>query len=143
MPLDVPDRSRSREFGGAGLIATEMVNAKGFVWMDKEQQEFPDNCPCEVGFIFQLLAAAGRLQGTPFPPTGLCDEDLYDADGTLVDTLESPVVANEADALAVLECCAFAQLVGPSITTSQCEDPGDFKNFLGSEAEYDFQFGLP
>ena len=23
-----------REFGGAGLLATEMVNARGFVWLD-------------------------------------------------------------------------------------------------------------
>ena len=32
-----------REFGGAGLLATEMVNAKGFVWMaEKEEAEHPD-----------------------------------------------------------------------------------------------------
>lgn len=31
-----------REYGGAGLQATEMVNAKGFVWMDKNQAEHPD-----------------------------------------------------------------------------------------------------
>ena len=31
-----------REYGGAGLQATEMVNAKGFVWMESEQQEYPD-----------------------------------------------------------------------------------------------------
>lgn len=31
-----------REFGGAGLIATEMVNAKGFVWMDEMKAEHPD-----------------------------------------------------------------------------------------------------
>jgi tRNA-dihydrouridine synthase B len=31
-----------REFGGAGLLATEMVNAKGFVWMDRETGEHPD-----------------------------------------------------------------------------------------------------
>jgi tRNA-dihydrouridine synthase B len=30
-----------REFGGAGLLATEMVNAKGFVWLS-EQAEHPD-----------------------------------------------------------------------------------------------------
>jgi tRNA-dihydrouridine synthase B len=30
-----------REFGGAGLLATEMVNAKGFVWL-AEQAENPD-----------------------------------------------------------------------------------------------------
>jgi tRNA-dihydrouridine synthase B len=30
-----------REFGGAGLLATEMVNAKGFVWL-AEQAEHPD-----------------------------------------------------------------------------------------------------
>jgi tRNA-dihydrouridine synthase B len=30
-----------REFGGAGLLATEMVNARGFVWM-AEQAEHPD-----------------------------------------------------------------------------------------------------
>ena len=31
-----------REYGGAGLQATEMVNAKGFLWMESEQQEYPD-----------------------------------------------------------------------------------------------------
>jgi tRNA-dihydrouridine synthase B len=30
-----------REFGGAGLLATEMVNARGFVWLD-EHAEHPD-----------------------------------------------------------------------------------------------------
>lgn len=31
-----------RKFGGAGLIATEMVNARGFVWMDEQKAEHPD-----------------------------------------------------------------------------------------------------
>jgi tRNA-dihydrouridine synthase B len=31
-----------REFGGAGLLATEMVNAKGFVWLDEHAAEHPD-----------------------------------------------------------------------------------------------------
>ncbi len=31
-----------REYGGAGLLATEMVNARGFVWMDREAGEHPD-----------------------------------------------------------------------------------------------------
>lgn len=31
-----------REFGGAGLQATEMVHAKGFLWIEKEQDELPD-----------------------------------------------------------------------------------------------------
>jgi tRNA-dihydrouridine synthase B len=31
-----------REFGGAGLQATEMVNAKGFVWLDEHEAEHPD-----------------------------------------------------------------------------------------------------
>ena len=31
-----------RGFGGVGLQATEMVNAKGFVWMDREKAEHPD-----------------------------------------------------------------------------------------------------
>ncbi len=31
-----------REFGGAGLLATEMVNARGFVWMDEQESEHPD-----------------------------------------------------------------------------------------------------
>ena len=31
-----------REFGGAGLQATEMVNAKGFLYLDEHQDEFPD-----------------------------------------------------------------------------------------------------
>jgi tRNA-dihydrouridine synthase B len=31
-----------REYGGAGLQATEMINAKGFLWLDREQQEYPD-----------------------------------------------------------------------------------------------------
>jgi tRNA-dihydrouridine synthase B len=31
-----------REFGGAGLLATEMVNAKGFVWLAEQQAEHPD-----------------------------------------------------------------------------------------------------
>ena len=31
-----------REFGGAGLQATEMVNARGFVWMDENEAQHPD-----------------------------------------------------------------------------------------------------
>jgi tRNA-dihydrouridine synthase B len=31
-----------REFGGAGLLATEMVNARGFVWLDEQDAEHPD-----------------------------------------------------------------------------------------------------
>ncbi len=31
-----------REFGGAGLLATEMVCAKGFVWLDEHEAEHPD-----------------------------------------------------------------------------------------------------
>ena len=31
-----------REYGGAGLQATEMVNARGFVWLDEHQAEHPD-----------------------------------------------------------------------------------------------------
>jgi tRNA-dihydrouridine synthase B len=31
-----------REFGGAGLLATEMVNARGFVWLEEQEAEHPD-----------------------------------------------------------------------------------------------------
>ena len=31
-----------RQFGGVGLLATEMVNARGFVWMDQHVAEHPD-----------------------------------------------------------------------------------------------------
>jgi tRNA-dihydrouridine synthase B len=31
-----------REFGGSGLQATEMVSARGFVWMDQNDAEHPD-----------------------------------------------------------------------------------------------------
>ena len=31
-----------REYGGTGLQATEMVNARGFVWMDEHEAEHPD-----------------------------------------------------------------------------------------------------
>jgi tRNA-dihydrouridine synthase B len=31
-----------RELGGAGLLATEMVNAKGFVWLTEHEAENPD-----------------------------------------------------------------------------------------------------
>src|ERR1700692_51999 len=31
-----------REFGGAGLQATEMICAKGFLWRDRVEQELPD-----------------------------------------------------------------------------------------------------
>lgn len=31
-----------RQFGGAGLLATEMVNARGFVWLDEHDAEHPD-----------------------------------------------------------------------------------------------------
>ncbi|MGY8767366.1 MAG: tRNA dihydrouridine synthase DusB [Pirellulales bacterium] len=31
-----------REYGGVGLQATEMVNARGFVWLDEQEAEFPD-----------------------------------------------------------------------------------------------------
>lgn len=37
-----PFRQIVREFGGAGLLATEMVNAKGFVWLDEQQATHPD-----------------------------------------------------------------------------------------------------
>lgn len=31
-----------REYGGVGLQATEMVNARGFVWLDEQKAEHPD-----------------------------------------------------------------------------------------------------
>jgi tRNA-dihydrouridine synthase B len=31
-----------RDFGGAGLQATEMVHAKGFLWLEKEEDELPE-----------------------------------------------------------------------------------------------------
>ena len=31
-----------REYGGSGLQATEMVNARGFVWLDENEAEHPD-----------------------------------------------------------------------------------------------------
>ncbi|MEQ8847794.1 tRNA dihydrouridine synthase DusB [Botrimarina sp.] len=31
-----------RGFGGAGLLATEMVNARGFVWLDEQEATHPD-----------------------------------------------------------------------------------------------------
>jgi len=31
-----------RGYGGAGLLATEMVNARGFVWLDEHEAEHPD-----------------------------------------------------------------------------------------------------
>jgi tRNA-dihydrouridine synthase B len=31
-----------REFGGAGLQTTEMVHAKGFLWLEKEEDELPE-----------------------------------------------------------------------------------------------------
>lgn len=31
-----------REYGGAGLLATEMVNARGFVWLDEQEATHPD-----------------------------------------------------------------------------------------------------
>lgn len=31
-----------RSYGGAGLLATEMVNARGFHWMGENEAEFPD-----------------------------------------------------------------------------------------------------
>ncbi len=31
-----------RQYGGAGLLATEMVNARGFVWLDEHTAEHPD-----------------------------------------------------------------------------------------------------
>jgi len=35
-------RQMVRQYGGVGLIATEMVNARGFVWMDENDTEHPD-----------------------------------------------------------------------------------------------------
>ena len=35
-------RQMVRHFGGSGLQATEMVNAKGFLWMDEHECEHPD-----------------------------------------------------------------------------------------------------
>src|SRR5262245_56169700 len=38
-----------REFGGAGLQATEMVNGKAFVWLDEHQCEHPERLwACEM-----------------------------------------------------------------------------------------------
>jgi len=37
-----PFRQIVRGFGGAGLLATEMVNAKGFVWLDEQEATHPD-----------------------------------------------------------------------------------------------------
>lgn len=31
-----------RQYGGSGLQATEMINAKGFVWLDEQEAEHPD-----------------------------------------------------------------------------------------------------
>ncbi len=33
-----------REFGGAGLLATEMVSARGFVWLDEHEPSIPTGC---------------------------------------------------------------------------------------------------
>ncbi|NND98722.1 MAG: tRNA dihydrouridine synthase DusB [Pirellulaceae bacterium] len=35
-------RQMVRDYGGAGLLATEMVNARGFVWLDEHEAEHPD-----------------------------------------------------------------------------------------------------
>ncbi len=69
-----------REYGGAGLQATEMVNAKGFLWMDREQQEYPDRLwgvkdeprPLAVQIWDNdppTLAAVGRKLATEFGVT--------------------------------------------------------------------------
>src|SRR5262249_47968721 len=39
---DFAFRQIVREFGGAGLLATEMVSARGFVWMDANEAEHPE-----------------------------------------------------------------------------------------------------
>lgn len=35
-------RQMVRDYGGSGLLATEMVNARGFEWLDEHEAEFPD-----------------------------------------------------------------------------------------------------
>jgi tRNA-dihydrouridine synthase B len=35
-------RQMVREYGGVGLIATEMINARSFAWMERESQSYPD-----------------------------------------------------------------------------------------------------
>lgn len=35
-------RQMVRDYGGSGLLATEMVNARGFEWLDEQEAEFPD-----------------------------------------------------------------------------------------------------
>lgn len=35
-------RQMVRDYGGAGLQATEMISARGFVWMDQQEAEHPD-----------------------------------------------------------------------------------------------------
>jgi len=35
-------RQMVRDYGGAGLQATEMISARGFAWMDREEAEHPD-----------------------------------------------------------------------------------------------------
>jgi tRNA-dihydrouridine synthase B len=39
---DYAFREIVREFGGAGLLCTEMVSAKGFVWLDENESDAPD-----------------------------------------------------------------------------------------------------
>jgi len=39
---DFAFRQIVREFGGVGLLATEMVNAKSIAWLDENDAEFPD-----------------------------------------------------------------------------------------------------
>ena len=49
-------REMVRQFGGVGLLATEMVNARGFVWMDEHEAEHPDRL---VGCCRRSSAARG------------------------------------------------------------------------------------
>jgi len=39
---DYAFRQIMREFGGAGLLCTEMVSAKGFAWLDENEEDPPD-----------------------------------------------------------------------------------------------------
>ena len=54
-----PFRQIVREFGGAGLQATEMVHAKGFLWIEKNE-ELPDRTRHFRGVLRTFLRSGER-----------------------------------------------------------------------------------
>lgn len=71
-----------REYGGAGLLATEMVNARGFVWLDENEAEHPD----------RLWGVAGEQRPLAVQIWDNCPETMAKVGRRLVEEYQVSVV---------------------------------------------------